>query len=275
MNEALERSLEGVVRAGREAWPDVQVPADALLERLTAHYDAAVPVDQWVASIYVADFYLASACAMHLPRALALFDSFFLSQVPRFVAHMRPSSPFVDELQQRLREKLLVSAAKASPRIAEYSGRGSLASWLRVAAVRAAIDLARQRGQSSSELDPSREPAPSGSDPELSYLRERYRPLFEQAFRKSVATLNSEQRNLLRMHFLDGLTLDQLASFFQVNRTTITRRIIAARESILDEVRRHVGDELSLSMSEVHSLLAAVRSHLDLSLPSFLRGARE
>jgi RNA polymerase sigma-70 factor, ECF subfamily len=254
------------LRAAQHAWPEIEVPPDVVMSRLRAHHAEALDLE----SIYLADFHLACACALGQPKALALFDQQFLSQVGRFVAHMRPSAAQVDELRQMLRERLLVSAG-GRPRIAEYSGRGSLASWLRVAAVRLAIDLQRQKGQPSYELDESRDEPPGRSDPELSYVRERYRPLFEEAFRKSVALLNAEQRNLLRMHFLDGLTLDQLASFFEVNRTTITRRIVAAREAILDEVRRRVGERLSLSAADVQSLLAAVRSHLDLSLPSFLK----
>jgi RNA polymerase sigma-70 factor, ECF subfamily len=253
--------------AAQHAWPEVEVPPDVVMSRLRAHHGDAPDLE----SIYLADFHLACACALGQPKALALFDQQFLSQVGRFVAHMRPSAAQVDELRQMLRERLLVSAEGGRPRIAEYSGRGSLASWLRVAAVRMAIDLSRQKGQASYELDEERDEPGGHRDPELSYVRERYRALFEEAFRKSVALLNAEQRNLLRMHFLDGLTLDQLASFFEVNRTTITRRIVAAREAILDEVRRRVGEHLSLNAADVQSLLAAVRSHLDLSLPSFLK----
>src|SRR5204862_1158487 len=89
---------------------------------------------------------LARACADGSPDALAIFDQKILSAVPLFVARFHGGPAFTDEVKQILREKLFV-CRDGAPKIREYEGRGALRSWIRVAAVRVAVDLLRERGQ--------------------------------------------------------------------------------------------------------------------------------
>src|SRR5437660_1544495 len=75
------------------------------------------------------------------------------SMAPRRSRSRRPSRQassdrdpaFADEALQVVREHLLVAKDGAPGRIAEYRGEGPLEGWLRVAAVRAALRLQRQR----------------------------------------------------------------------------------------------------------------------------------
>jgi len=52
------------------------------------------------------------------------------------LARIDGSAAFRDEVCQRLREKLFVSTPARRAKIFEYSGKGSLASWLRTVALR-------------------------------------------------------------------------------------------------------------------------------------------
>jgi RNA polymerase sigma-70 factor (ECF subfamily) len=108
-------------------------------------------------------------------------------------------------------------------------------------------------------------------DPETGYLKERYREAFNAAFRGAVAALSGEQRELLRLHFVDGLTLDQLASVAGVHRATIARRIAAAREAVAGEARRLLLAALGASESELESLAGVMRSQIDVTLAGLLR----
>src|SRR5262249_38647566 len=153
-------------------------------------------------------------------------DRVFLSAVPTILSRGGVRGVAPDEIRQRVRERLFVGASK----IAGYSGRGPLQTWLQVVTLRIAIDATRERAMpiaDTAEVDDLRL---AGTDPELKLIKERYREPFKVALRAALAALTSEQRNLLKLHFVDGLTLDQMASLFDVHRTTIARRIAQARE---------------------------------------------
>jgi len=138
-----------------------------------------------------------------------------------------------------------------------------------VIALRAAIDL-RRRNPHAVEDPPREQEDPATADPETGYLKDRYREAFNTAFRGAVAALGSEQRELLRLHFVDGLTLDQLAARMGVHRATVARRVGAAREAVADEAHRLLHAALGASESELASLAWVMRSQIDLSLPGLL-----
>ena len=141
----------------------------------------------------------------------------------------------VEEVRQLLRVKLFVSD-EGRARIGDYSGRGPLQAWLRVAAVRTALNLVSR--QTPEEPSTEEEPLMGVGDPETEYLKAQHRPEFEQAFRAALGTLSIEQRQLLRFHYVDGLTLGQIGRLRQVHESTISRRLLAARDQLLAETRR-------------------------------------
>lgn len=252
--------LDERVRAAARSWPDVHVPKEALLKALPGA-DPSGTND--------ADLYLACACTNGTPTALAAFERSFVSQVPSFLARMRPTPTFVDDVQQILREKLF---AGATPKITEYSGTGPLSAWLRVTALRTAIDLKRTRGeQINHALSDELLVDVRSHAVDLAVLIAEYRPLVAEAFRDAVAQLEGKERNLLRLHFVDGLTFDEIGRLFQVNRSTTFRWIDAAREALVDYARAQLRARIGVDAGEFESLVQLVRSQLDLSLSRLLR----
>lgn len=248
-------------RAARAAWPTVELDDDQFRRALAERAPAAA---------HASDLYLALACARGVPGAADAFEQHFMTQVPGFLARLRPSPEFVDEVRQLLREKLLTGAA---PRLAEYAGRGPLAAWLRVAALRTAVDLQRARhGAREHELDPTRLAA--GGDGELAYLKGRYGAEIKASFAAALRTLSSEQRNLLRLHLVDALTLEEIATMFRVNRSTILRRIDRARHELFELAQHDLQARLGIPTGEFASLVQLVRSRLDLSLAEVLGNRR-
>jgi RNA polymerase sigma-70 factor (ECF subfamily) len=220
--------------------------------------------------VRAADLYLACACAERVRGAIEAFDRAHMSRVGMFLSQLRPSPSFVDDVRQVLRERLFVGKDGAAPRIAEYTGRGALASWLRVMALRAAIDLRRAGADAvaAGGDDPERHVQSGAADPELDYIKQRYRGELNEAIRLAVAALADAPRDLFQRHFVDGITLDRLAADLGVHRATVARRVAAARAAVLDEARRLLGARLGARSSEVDSLVHLMRSQLELSLAS-------
>ncbi len=110
-------------------------------------------------------------------------------------------------------------------------------------------------------------------DPELALIKRRYGAAFQDALRDAFASLAEEERNVLRLHFLDGLNLDAIARALRMSRATAGRRMISGRARVLEETLRLLGERLPASPAELQSLLEIVRSKLDLSLGALVRTA--
>jgi RNA polymerase sigma-70 factor (ECF subfamily) len=209
------------------------------------------------------DLELAAGCVRGDPVALRLFETRLLSLVPQFLSRFDGSGALCDEVAQEMRAELLVPSAGKPPGISAYSGRGDLAAWLRIVAIRTALRLRKAENR----------PPPEGSDPllgagapELDYLKLRYRGACEEAFRGALATLSSRERLYLRLHYVEGLSIDRMASLYRVHRSTIARRLAAHREKLHQETRARLRERLKVSDSEFESLIGLVRSQLLVSI---------
>jgi RNA polymerase sigma-70 factor (ECF subfamily) len=72
------------------------------------------------------------------------------------------------------------------------------------------------------------------------------------------------------MHFMEGMSLNQIAAMYQVNKSTISRRMAKAREILLERTRSQLERALDLPGPELDSLLGQLGPRLDLSLTSVL-----
>jgi RNA polymerase sigma-70 factor, ECF subfamily len=254
------------VEIARRAWPGVEVDVDAFARHVAERAGAGAQD-----TLHLTDLYLACACAAGSAAALAAFDARYVAEVPLFLAGVETDSASIDEVRQLLRERLFVAGPERTPKIFEYSGRGTLGSWLRVVTLRIAFN--RRRGEKNYvPFDAEAEDLLRAADPDLAVLRARYRDDFGRALRQSFADLAPRERLLLRMHFVDGLTLDQMGLVFQVHRATVARWLAGAREAVFERTMTALGDGLRLDAAEFASLFRAVRSDLDVSLQGLLEG---
>ena len=271
----LEARLRSICEAGRAAWPQVELTDDELAH----HLGAVTPPEEEVPApdLHAGDLFLACACAQGEPRALEILSRQYLAALPAAVSRIDSSPAFADEVGQVVRERLLVSKGGEPGRIAEYRGQGALEGWLRVTAVRAALRLKRQQkpGQvaEADEADGAHaaaalEPA---LGPELDYIKRRYRPEFEAAFRDALAATSGRPRLILRQHHVEGLSIDKLSALHGVHRATAARWIISARESLLAETRRRLMERLKIGEVELDSLMRLVASQLNVSMNQLVR----
>ncbi len=259
--------VAALLLAGQAAHPGIALDAERFARHVAQHRPAEEAGDAWLSSLCAADLYLACACAEGVPAAATVLDRQYRAQVGAYLAGMRPTAAFVEDVAQAVLERLLVAEPGAPRRIAEYSGRGALGSWLRVVTVRLALDLRRRRTEELVAEAPEPSPADlAATDAELDLLKRRYAGELNAAFRLAVSALTGEQRRLLRAHFVEGATLEQLAGTSGVHRATVARWIAAARQEILAGARRQLGERLRVRPAELASLLGVMQSRLDLSL---------
>ncbi|HLL85366.1 MAG TPA: sigma-70 family RNA polymerase sigma factor [Longimicrobium sp.] len=268
-SEEIERLLRAALDAARTGVPGVPLEEGALLRHL-AQRTGGDP--KALGALHAADLHLAHACAKGHPEALAELDRRLVATVGQAVARLRAPRSFVDEVQQLLRQKLLVGGAGGAPKILDYLGRGSLAHWLRAAALRVALNLleSQKGGANASESGLARLPAVE-PDPELALVKRRYAPEFKAALEEALRGLTPRERNFLRLYFVQGLTVEQIGRMEGTHKSTVSRWLSRARDALFDEVRKRLKERLKLSASELDSLLGVLQSQLDVSLVRVLR----
>lgn len=253
---------------GQSAWPGVGL----LSERFAFHTTKLNVTSERLVG-RSSDLFLACACANGDPQALRYFESEILSQIDLYVARFSLPKHLVDEVRQRVRIKLLVGD---SPGIAGYRGHGSLGAWVRITAVRTAIDVVgavASRGWTDTDLLDLG--ISVGDDPELAASKNLYRENFKAALDQGLRALNARDKTLLRLLVVDGLNIDAIGSIYRVHRATVARWFVAIRSRILLSLRGGLGLRTLPSPSEMRSLIGLLRDDIHLSAKRILTEAQD
>ena len=211
-------------------------------------------------SPHVADLYLAFACAEGQPAALRELDARYSQTIDRAMRGLDARA--LEDARQLLRQRLFAGAA---PKITSYSGRGPLQGWLRVVAGRLRLELAGQK-EAIAEDWAVAALAAAGDDPEIAYLKARYRADYKQALADAFAELPDRERTLLAQYHVDGLSIDELGALYGVHRVTASRWVLKAQDQLRQRVLRLLGDRLGLSAEALRSVTRLVRSQLSMRL---------
>jgi RNA polymerase sigma-70 factor (ECF subfamily) len=263
--EAAERSLTALCTEAAAAWPGITVEPAALIGAFAGKLAGDDPAR--LAAAGAAELYLALACARGDAAAIAAFDREYLSIVPVAVSGMKLPAATVEDVRATVRDKLLLADGAKPARVVEYAGRGRLKGLVQVTATRAAIDRIRHEAKEA-EL-PAKELA-SPANLELSLIKAQYREAFVAGFTRAVAAASRRDRNLLRLHFLGGVTLEQLAQMYGVHRATVVRWLAAARETVFGATREHVAATIGAPADELDEMFELVRSRVELSVERLL-----
>ena len=247
------------------AWPGVVVDKSEVIAAFKAKLAGDDPPP--VSAAGVSELYLALACARGDAAAISAFDRAYLDVVPVALASMKLPAATVKDVRATVRDKLLI-AESGPPRIVDYAGRGRLRGLIQVTATRTAIDRIRLEDREA-ELPADHQLAGAG-DVELSLIKAQYREAFVAGFTAAVAKLERRDRNLLRLHLLGGVTLEQLAQMYGVHRATVVRWLGAARSALFDATRAHVASTIGAPADELDQMFDLVRSRVELSVERLL-----
>lgn len=262
----MQPASSDVLAQARAAWPGVDLPEDTFLAYLGARLESGVSVDEALQSLCIGDLWLACGVARGDAAALRAFDAHCLADVGAAIAHLDGGSALVEDVRLALRERVLAAAAGGRAKIEDYRGRGDLRGWVRVVAVREALQLLRARRREA-PLDSAAALAARLDDAApVDAMTTDERRVYREAFAAALATLTPRERNLLRQQYLYGATIDELAALYGVHRATVARWTARVREQVLHRTRAHVAEALSLVGDDLDSVMGRIANHLDYSL---------
>jgi len=212
-----------------------------------------------------ADLYLCCACVQKQPLAQRTLEREATEVVRGAVSKVHRDSEFIrDTLQDFWRRVLVGPDAK----IHAYRAQGPLHAWLRIAAMRLAIDRLRsQQAVRTREAELGDSMAEQAFGPESSLTLARFHEPFRVALRECIAALSPRDRNLLRMHVQGHCSIDQIGRVYGVHRATAARWLEQVKKQILLQVQaRVVSAGPKLTDSEFRSIAKLVGAELELGL---------
>lgn len=271
VDQVVDRIVSALAEARAEI-PALGVAAGDVAERVAAALADVATAREAVAvlgRLHLADLALAEACVVQDRAALDALDA-RIRQLEPALARTGLAAATIDEALQQLRVRL-VTDDSGRRRIADYSGRGELAGWLRVSALRLASNLRREVHRETGLGPALAASLPAGDDnPRSLQLKQLCAEQVAPALAAAFADLTARERNLIRQHHVDGLRIGELAELYAVHRVTMARWLEAARAGLIAGFRTRLEQDLGLAPAEISSVLEFVHSRIELSVRSAL-----
>ena len=169
-------------------------------------------------------------------------------------------------------------------KLAYYSGRGSLAGWLRAVVGQLAVDTFRKQSrlvqtEEDTDLDRLARDASVGEgqavlagipNPEESMSNRFAKADMQQALNKAVQELAAEDRLLVKLYYFDNLRLREAGAVLGVHEATASRRLTRIQTDLRKQVTKILIDERGWTQTETEKSFAEVAQHLDTDLETLL-----
>jgi RNA polymerase sigma-70 factor, ECF subfamily len=261
--EALRSSI---AEARRELGSGIAISDESAASTLgLAVATSGLPVAEALKQLRTTELLLVRACLESDKAALKRLVDEHLSRTGEWVQRIDRRADFIEDVRQEAFHRLVADGAQRA-QLWGFSGRGALGAFVRVFVTRLALRM-RRTGEAR---EFRQEPPDLGVDPELALLRSRYAREFGEAFKATLARLPVDDRNILRMHYIDGLTLEQVAVAYAVSRATAARALARARAHVVSETEARLAERLGKNVNAA-SLFALVESQLGASVMLYLR----
>lgn len=174
-------------------------------------------------------------------------------------------------------------------KLSYYSGRGSLAGWLRAVVSQLAIDQHRKQArlvQTEEDSDFDRLASDARSDeisslglevesPANSFENKYAADEIKQALAAAVTALTPEDRLLVKLYYFDELRLREAGAVLGVHEATASRRLTRIHQLLRNEVQRVLIQEHRWTKSEAERSFSEVALNLDTNLEQLVASGSE
>jgi RNA polymerase sigma-70 factor, ECF subfamily len=216
------------------------------------------------------DLLIAMCAEAGSAQALRLFRKDYLTPALGAARSFERSGVSREEIESTILSRFFLPTAGGEMPIAGYRGDGSLAAWLRVVVTRTGQDALRAATNAhtpteSDELESICNALPL-PDVELAWIRQNHLATFKQCFHAAAAELEPDLADALRLHLTRSMSIDDLATLFQIHRATAARMLKRAHASLLELTRSKLVAALGLPEADCMSLIHAMLSQAELSI---------
>ena len=164
-------------------------------------------------------------------------------------------------------------------KLAYYSGRGSLAGWLRAVVGQLAVDTFRKQSrlvqtEEDTDLDRLAHDASAGDGqamlagiptPEEAMSNRFAQADMQQALNRAVQDLAAEDRLLVKLYYFDNLRLREAGAVLGVHEATASRRLTRIQTDLRKRVTKILIDERGWTAAETEKSFSELAQHLDIA----------
>lgn len=268
MNDTRQAGFTRLWSAGRASWPNLALDEATF----SAWADEHVPTDASFDKLDGPGLYLVASALLGVPGAVRAFIEGPLAAAGSSLARTLPTPEARAEHLHELSVHLLTPGEDEDAWLERYDGRAPLSAWIRIIAVRRALNKTRGKTRLV-DLEEATLDQASAHDPEVSVLRRLHRDDITAILRDAILALGPEDRAILRLRFAEGATLAALATLQKSSVTTMHRRLDALHEGLMKRVTKLMRERLRLSASQQGSMIRIFQSDLRDALGRFLRGS--
>ena len=173
---------------------------------------------------------------------------------------------------------------KPAGKLAYYSGRGSLAGWLRAVVAQLAIDQHRKQSrlvQTEEDADFDRiiqhgqdDNTWSGhggvQNPEVEISSKLAGAQMQKALAQSVKQLSAEDRLLVKLYYFDGLRLREAGAVLGVHEATASRRLARVHGELRRQVERILVENEGWTKSETERAFSELALNFEADIEPLL-----
>lgn len=89
------------------------------------------------------------------------------------------------------------------------------------------------------------------SDVEVFQIRADYQSVLKDSFQCAVTARSDKDRTVLRLHVIDGLSIDVIGVVYDVHRATVALWLVRIRDELHDRTRRELMARVRIADAEI------------------------
>ncbi len=170
-------------------------------------------------------------------------------------------------------------------KLSYYSGRGSLAGWLRAVTNQLAVDQFRKESKfvqieearefenlanESSENTDNVKIVHASDNPEENFSRQQTQKDVSEALKQAINELGAEDRLILKLYYFDDLKLKDIGATLGFHEATASRKLVRIQTEIRKSVEKILQTQHGWQREEVKRYLSDTASKLGISFDKLL-----
>ncbi|MBP6001918.1 MAG: sigma-70 family RNA polymerase sigma factor [Pyrinomonadaceae bacterium] len=291
VNEAIEHLISRAVNARGLSGADVSARVCATVEKYLLRDTpgaAHTEILDFVEEIRADDLCLIVACERGDEKAwedlVANFDSTVKSAARKISSNNEDAEDLASSIWAELYGLRVDADGNKKSKLAYYSGRGSLAGWLRAVVSQLAVDQFRKQSKFV-QIEEDREFenlaneaagndnnhfASHGQNPEVIFSEGQATADVSTALAAAIAGLEAEDRLILKMYYFDDLKLKDIAATFGYHEATASRKLTRVQADIRKGVEKELKSRHGWTDGEVKRHLSDTAAGLGLNLETMI-----
>jgi RNA polymerase sigma-70 factor (ECF subfamily) len=249
---------------------------------------SAQEITDFIDKLQADDLCLIVACEQGNQEAWSDLVERFSPTVRSAARSASPNEEGAEDLAQSIWAELyglrVREDGRPAGKLSYYSGRGSLAGWLRAVVAQLAVDQHRKQfrlvqTEEDADLDRIIQHSPDETtwsghgavlDPEVEISRKLSGAQMQKALAQSIKQLSGEDRLLVKLYYFDGLRLREAGAVLGVHEATASRRLTRIHTDLRKEVEKILIEEKGWTKLETKRAFSDIALHFEAGIEPLL-----